>query len=175
MHRYFLAGAIALSSLSIAQVAAAQDSRARSEIVVTAKYQKDWDKGNKLEAEGLAEIESAKRDLVKHSAALVNAQNLRNTSLERAANARAQFENLTQRQYFTDPQDALSWARDVEKAAANWAKFEKRTDEGASDLKKAQERQESAQSAIDKAQSKIDKGRKMKLEAEQASRLSAGN
>lgn len=173
MYRYFFAGALALSSVTMTQAAFAQDREVRSEILVTAKYQKDWDKGNKLEAEGLAAIEVARRDLVKHSAALVNAQNLRNTSLERAANARAQFDNLTQRQYFTDPQDALKWARDVEKAAANWAKFEKRTDSGSKDLKKAQDRQESAQSAIDKAQDKIDKGRKLKLEAEQASRLSA--
>lgn len=171
MDRNLLVGVIALT-FAAPHVAIAQDNRARTEILVTGKYQKDWDKGNKVEAEGLAEMESAKRELVKHSAALVNAQNLRNTSLERAANARAQFENLTQRQYFTDPKDALSWAKDVEKAAANWLRFEKRTDEGASDLKKAQDRQESAQSAIDKAQAKIDKGRQLKLEAERASKLS---
>lgn len=171
----FFATGLALAALAAPQVVAAQDRQPQQEILVTGKYKKDWDKGNKLEAEGLKELQEAKRELVKYSAAVVNAQDLRDTSRERAENARAAFESLVARPYFSSSKEALSWARQVERAAADWAKFDERSEEGAKDLKKAQERQEKAQKAYDKAQAKIDKGRAMKLEAEQASRLQAAS
>lgn len=161
--------AITLALVGAPVVVSAQDPNPASPIVVTGKYQKDWDKGSKLEADGLKDLDGSKRDLVKYSAEVVNAQNKRDNSRSRADNARETFESLTARPYFSDPDDARKWAKQVESAASDWAKYNARQDDGAKELKKAQSRQADAQEAVDKAQAKIDKGRTMMAEAERAS------
>lgn len=88
MKTFLIASGLALATLAAPQVAFAQDQQAEATIVVTAKHQKAWDKGQKREAEGLRDMQKAKRDLVKHSASVVNAQDLRDTSQSRADNAR---------------------------------------------------------------------------------------
>lgn len=169
MKSLFLISSLTLSVIAAPAFAGSQDQQAGPEITVSAKYQKDWTKGNKVEAEGLQEIAKAKRELVKHSAEVVNAQNLRDNSQAQAQNAREAFDSLTARPYFTKPDEASKWAKRVERAASDWAKYDNRRADGAKDLEKAQDRQSDAQQAFDKAQAKIDKGRGMKLTAEQAS------
>lgn len=173
MKTFLIASGLALATLAAPQVAFAQDQQAEATIVVTAKHQKAWDKGQKREAEGLRDMQKAKRDLVKHSASVVNAQDLRDTSQSRADNAREAFESLTARPFFSSPEDAHKWAKQVENAASDWDKYSERVEKGAKDFRKAQDRQADAQEAVDKAQRKIDEGRAMKAEAERASLLDA--
>ncbi|QUL38359.1 hypothetical protein [Erythrobacter sp. JK5] len=169
MKVFLIAGGLALSALAVPQAAFAQQDQAAAGIVVTGKFQKDWDRGHKLEAEGLRDLQSAQRDLVEYSADVVNAQDLRETSRSRADNARQALESLTARPFFSSADEAHKWSKQVESAAADWAKYDERSDKGAKDFEKAQSRQQKAQEAVDKAQAKIDKGRGMKADAELAS------
>lgn len=158
---------VAIPSASFAQIQAGQQ-----EIVVTAENQKLWDKGNKLEMAGLTEMEKAKKDLISHSANVVNAQNKRDSSQAQADNYSAQFRNLTTPvQYFSDPAEAARWARQVDKAASGWAKYDNRGGDGSSDFSKSSKKQVNAQATVDKAQIKIDKGRTMKAQAESLSMM----
>ena len=173
MKTFLIASSLALASLAAPQVAFAQDQQATSEIIVSGKFQQDWERGNKLEAEGLRDLQEAKRELVKQSAAVVNAQDLRDTSQSRAENAREAFETLTSNPFFSDANDASKWAKRVEGAASDWDKYSERSEKGSKDLKKALRRQASAQEAVDKAQVKIDRGLAMKADAERASQRQA--
>ncbi|MEM7688072.1 MAG: hypothetical protein AAF291_03540 [Pseudomonadota bacterium] len=169
MKTIIIATGLALASLATPQMAFAQEEAPATQIIVAGQYQKSWDRGHKLEAEGLTEMQKAKRDLVKHSAAVVNAQDLRDTSQSRADNAREAFESLTARPFFSDAEDARKWAKQVESAASNWEKYTGHSERGAKDLLKAQGRQADAQAAVEKAQAKIDRGLAMKADAERAS------
>lgn len=162
----------ALAIAGLPTVGLAQESDPTSAIVVTAKHQGLWDKGSKLEAQGLKDLESAKKKLIGYSADVVGAQNKRDSSRSRAENASAEFRKLTTSvTYFSDPQEAARWARQVDKAAAEWAKYDDRRGDGRQDLDKGVKRQRDAQEAVDKAQAKVDRGRAMKAEAERLSRL----
>ena len=169
MRIFVIATGLALASLAAPQMALAQEETQVKQIIVTGQYQKDWDRGNRLEAEGLSDMQKAKRDLVKYSAAVVNAQDMRDTSQSRADNAREAFESLTARPFFSDAEDARRWAKQIESAASDWEKYTNRSAQGAKDLRKAQSRQTDAQSAVEKAQAKIDRGIAMKADAERAS------
>lgn len=173
MKTFLIASGLALASLAAPHMAVAQDQQTAADIIVSGKYQKDWDRGHKLEAEGLRDLQEAKRDLVKHSAAVVNAQDLRDTSQSRADNAREAFESLTVRPFFSSADDAYKWAKQVESAASDWDKHSARSEQGVKDLNKAQKRQADAQEAVDKAQAKIDRGSAMKADAERASQRQA--
>ncbi|WP_390479048.1 hypothetical protein [Altererythrobacter sp. MTPC7] len=140
---------------------------------MTAEHQRDWDRGNSREAEGLRDLQRAQRDLVRYSAAVVEAQDKRDTSMSRAENAQSSFESLTSRPFFTDAGDARDWAKQVEEVAKDWERFEERSEEGAKELRRAQRRQANAQEAVDVAQAKIDEGRAMMADAERASQRQA--
>lgn len=169
MKKFLVGAATALALVGTPAMVSAQQSAATPQIVVSGKYQKDWNKGSQLEAEGLQQLEKAKKNLVGVSADVVNAQNKRDSSHSRAENARQTFENLTTQMVFSDPEEAHKWARQVESSASDWAKYHARRDDGVKELRKAQKRQESAQEDVAKAQAKIDKGRTLMVEAERAS------
>ena len=170
MKPIFYATTLALAALAAPQAAFAQaDEAPAGSIIVSGEFQKDWNKGNKLEAEGLGELQKAKDSLVRYSADVVNAQDLRDTSQDRADNARLAFEALTQRPYFSSPEEARKWAKQVEDAASDWEKYQSRRDEGAKDLVKAQKKQADAQEDVTKAERKIEKGRSLMAEAERSS------
>lgn len=174
MKSILAAAGLVLAATTLPAVAVAQDSMAAPAIVVTGKYQKDWDKGSKVEADGIKELEKAKKALIGYSAEVVNAQNKRDSSRARAENASAEFRKLTaSTTYFSDAAEAARWARQVDKAAAEWAKFDDRRGDGRAELDKAMKKQSKAQAAVDKAQAKIDRGRTMKAEAERLSMLNA--
>lgn len=167
-----LAIAIALSATALSGAAVAQTVSPDAEIVVSAKYQRDWDKGHKLEAEGLRDLERAQNDLIKYSADVVEAQNKRSSSASRGDNAEQKFRSLTaQTPVFTSGRDAERWAKKVETAAQDWAKYDNRRADGDGDFKKAVDRQEKAEEAVAKAEAHIAKGRQMKAEAERRSML----
>ena len=170
MKTFLIAGAVALATVVAPHGAFAQDTAVAGDIIVTGQYERDWNRGNVLEAQGLKDLQKAQRELVKYSAAVVNAQDLRDTSQERADNARASFEKLTSRPFIGAAEEARKWAKQVEAAASDWEKFEARRDEGADDLRKAQKRQVKAQTSVDQAQAKVDEGKAMKAHAEAASR-----
>ncbi|MGB3472547.1 MAG: hypothetical protein WBA51_17165 [Erythrobacter sp.] len=173
MKNILLASGLAFAAFSVPTMSVAQDTAGEPNIVVSAEHQRDWDRGNRLEAEGLSDLQKAQRDLVRYSADVVNAQDLRDTSVSRAQNAREAFENLTARPFFSDPAEALKWAKQVEKVAGDWRKYDRDGDTGVNDLERSQNRQARAQEQVDKAQAKIDEGRAMKNDAERASQLPA--
>ncbi|MGN3974196.1 hypothetical protein [Tsuneonella sp. SYSU-LHT278] len=172
MKSVFGSVAILLATVGMPATAAAQDAMPAPQIIVIGKYQKDWDKGSKLEAEGLVALEKAKKDLVRYSADVVDAQNKRDGSRARSEHAAAEFRKLTSNiTYFSDAEEAARWARQVEKAASQWAKYAERRGDGRKELDAATRKQSQAQSAVDKAQAKVDRGRAMKAEAERLSRI----
>ena len=173
MKTFVIATGLALASLAAPQVALAQDGQASADIIVSGEFQKNWDRGNRLEAEGLSDLQKAQRDLVKYSAAVVNAQDLRDTSLSRAENAQEAFENLTARPFDGDAREARDWAKQAEAHASDWEKFSKRSEKGERDLVKAQDRQADAQEAVNKAQGMIEEGRALKDEAQRATERQA--
>ena len=176
MKSLFAAAGLILAATALPPMALAQDALPAPELIVTGKYQSAWDKGSKLEAQGLKELEKAKQDLIRYSADVVSAQNKRDTSRARSDNASAEFRKLVNNSgYFTDAAEAARWARQVEKAAAEWAKYDDRRGDGRADLGEATKRQAKAQAAVDKAQAKVDRGRTMKAEAERLSRLALAN
>lgn len=150
----------------------AQDTRSSDNtIVVSGEYQRDWDRGNKREAEGLRDMEKARSKLIEYSADLVSAQDAQESSRSRAQNARQMFNNLRARAEITNPDEARSWAQDLAGAAEDWEKYDDRVDNGADDLERAARRQASAQEDVEKAQAKIDEGRTMMMEAQRASAM----
>lgn len=167
------ASGLVLATLTVPQVALAQtdasQSTPESTIVVTAENQREWNRGNEMEAKGLRDLQEANRNLVRHSADVVTAQETRNTSRDRADNARQAFENLTARPFFSNPKDARRWSQQVESTAKDWERFTERGDNASRDLQKAQDRQEKAQEQVDKAQRRVDEGRAMMVAAERAS------
>ncbi len=173
------ASGLALATLTLPQAAFAQSDEAQtdaaqskvvqSDIVVTAENQRDWDRGNQLEAKGLRDLQEANRKLVRHSAAVVTTQELRDTSFGRAENARQALESLTARPFFSSPKDAHSWAQQVEATANDWEKFSERGEKAARDLEKAQDRQAKAQEQVDKAQQRVSEGRAVMVAAQRAS------
>lgn len=174
MKSVFAAAGLVLAATTLPSIAIAQDALPAPELIVTGKYQKAWNKGSALEAEGLKELEKAKQALVRYSADVVSAQNKRDTARARSENAAAEFRNLTANMtYFSDAEEASRWARQVEKAAAEWTKHDDRRGDGRQDLDEATKQQTKAQEAVDKAQAKVDRGRAMKAEAERLSRLEA--
>ena len=106
------------------------------------------------------------------SADVVDAQNKRDSSRNRSDNASAEFRKLTSNiTYFSDAEEATRWARQVDKAASQWAKYDDHRGDGRKDLDKATKKQRKAQGAVDKAQAKVDRGRSMKAEAERLTSL----
>lgn len=158
------------ASVAVLPAAASAQAEAAPQIVVSAKYQKDWDKGHEMEAKGLAELEKAKRDLIKHSADVVEAQNKRTSAGAQGMNAEEKFRALTQPvPVFTSPDEAARWARQVDDVAKEWAKYSDRQGDGAKAFEKSVERQNKAQAAVNKAEARIERGRAMKAEAERLS------
>lgn len=176
MKALFTATALVLAASAMPMTAIAQDITQTETIVVLAKFQKDWNKGSALEAQGLKELEKAKTKLIESSADVVSSQNKRDSSLARSENAAGEFRNLTSTMpYFSDATEAARWARQVEASAKEWAKYDGRQDDGSDDLEKARKAQIKAQAAVDKAQLKIEKGRTMKFEAERLSSVASRN
>lgn len=174
MKSIFAALSLALATTAIPAAAFAQDTAAEQTIVVTGKYQSDWNKGSKLEASGLAELKTAQNALVKHSAAVVNAQNARDAAQAQAANSRAEFQALvSQAMSITDPDRARSYGQDIAKFAKAWENFNDRAQSSIKALDKAAKAQRKAQAAVDKAQAKIDRGQAMMAEAERLSEASS--
>lgn len=168
-----LLGAALLPLAAQAKESQAQQSQAQSAITVTAEFQRDWERGSRLEAEGLEELARAQRELVRRSAEVVNLRNRRDTAAERAENARRTFERLTANTVFADPREARRWAQELERAARDWEENTKRRDEADRDLERALRRQTDAQAAVAEAQAKIDEGRAMMAMAERASAAGA--
>ncbi len=174
--RIFLipAAALLLATTAAPAMLMAQDAGATSEIIVTGKYQKMWDKGSKLEAESLRSLAKAKDKLIKHSSGVVSEQNSRDTARQQSERAAADFRNLTTAMpYFADANDASSWAEKVAAAAKDWAKYDEREMESRAELSKNSKRQAAAQKDVDRAQANVDKARMMKAEAMRLSRLAA--
>lgn len=170
MKTALIAAGVALASLTVSSAASAQAVAVESSIIVDGKFQQDWQRGSVLEAEGLKALEKSRKDLVKHSADVVQAQTQRDLASQRAANARQTFESLTVTGApATTSKDAHRWAKQVEDAASIWAKHEDRGADGSKALEKALKRQSKAQASVDEAQAKVDLGRKLKSEAERHS------
>lgn len=167
-----LAGALGIAGLAAPGVA--QEAASAAPIVVSAKHQSHWNRGSALEVEGLKALEKAERDRVRASADIVNAQNRSQSSDARATNAADEFRRLTASSpSYADPRDALRWANSVQRAAENWAQFQKRGNKGANAIDQASREQRKAEDAVRKAQERIDRGRAMKAEAERRSLLGA--
>lgn len=165
-----IAAGAAFVALSAPVALSAQTIAAEATIVVTGQHQQDWQRGSALEAEGLKTLEKARKELVKHSADVVEAQSKRDIAGQRAANARATFESLTSTGLVApSSKDAHRWAKQVEEAASEWSKHEARGADGAKALEKALKRQGKAQAEVDSAQAKVDLGRKLKADAERSS------
>lgn len=173
MKRFMAVSGLALATLIVPQAALGQNAAPETTIVVTAENQRDWDRGNELEAKGLRDFQEANRDLVRRSAEVVNLQERRDTSRSRAENARQAFQSLTARPFFSDAEDARRWAKQVESTAKDWERFAERGDEAERDLTRAQRRQERAQEEVDEAQNRIDEGRALMAAAERASSIRA--
>lgn len=167
MKSIFAAASLALATTAMPGVAFAQDSAPEQTIIVTGKYQSDWNKGSSLEAQGLAERQKAQKDLVKFSADVVNAQNARDAAQAQALNARSEFQTLvSQAMTITDPDRARDYGQDISKFAKAWENFNDRAQSSANDLEKASKAQRKAQTAVDKAQAKVDRGQAMMADAE---------
>lgn len=164
--------AVALATLSLPNVGYAQANEARSTIVVTAEHQRDWERGNEIEANSLRDLQKANENLARYSADVASEQEDRDTSRSRADNARQAFENLTARPYFSDPEKAHDWAKQVESTAKDWEKHGDRADDADRDLSRALKKQAKAQEKVDSAQRKVDEARAMMAAAERASMLS---
>lgn len=170
---YVISSAVAAAMMfgtALPVVAHAQTSALQTEIVVTAKHQKLWDKGVKLEEKGLASLVKAERDLNEASRDVLDGQSKRDAAQSKIANASAEFRQLTMNvPQSGDPKEAAKWADRVSDAADSWAKNDNRQNDGQSDLTKAMKKQAKAQEAVEKAQSDISKGLSMKAEAQQRS------
>lgn len=161
-----LTASIALSGASITAQNIQSENIATTEIVVTAKNQKLWDKGNQLEAKGLTAYEKARKNLIESSSDVVKAQNKRDSSAAQSDRASAEFRNLTSVvPNFSNGEDAKKWSESVNNAASEWAKYADRRIDGRDDLTKSSKAQNKAQEQVDKAQAMIDRGRAMKTQA----------
>ncbi len=170
MKSIFAAVSLALATTTMPTGAVAQDSAQAQPIVVTGKYQSDWNKGSGLEAQGLAERQEAQKALVKYSADVVNAQNARDAAQAQALNARSEFQTLvSQAMSITDPDRARDYGQEISKFAMAWENFNDRAQASKNDLDKASKKQRKAQAAVDKAQSKIDRGQEMMADAKRLS------
>ena len=170
MNKFILAGLAGVAVCMLPAVAIAQDNGTNSGILVTGKYQKDWEKGSQLEANGLRDLESAQRDLSRASADVVGARDRLNSSQERGNNAQTEFRRLTARPAaFSDSGEASKWAKQVAEAARDWDRYGGRASDGEETLDDAGKKQRKAQQAVDKAQQKIARGRAMMAEAQQRS------
>jgi len=165
--------AIALGASSVPFAAMAQANDAADTIVVTAEHQRDWDRGNRLEARGIEDLAKAQRELVRRSADVVNFQNRRDTSMARAENAQRTFDNLVANPSVADAKDAREWAKRLEEVASEWESNAERMEEADRDLERALRRKTNAETEVVEAQSKIDEGRAQMAQAERASRLVA--
>lgn len=170
-----LALPLALPLAAQAQDQAASAGTAQTDtIVVSAEFQRDWDRGSKLEAEGLADLGKSERNLIRHSADVVTSQNTRDTNEAQASNARRNFEaQLTQTNFMTG-KEARDWANGLEKVAKDWEKYSDTMEGASKNLERALSRQSKAQNEVQEAQAKVDRGRTMMRSAEresQAARL----
>lgn len=163
-----------LSSAALPAAVLAEEAPAVTQIVVTGKHQKQWNRGSELERKGLDARAKAQRDLAEANRDVIDAQNKRNSNQGKAENASGDFRQLTAvMPVFTSGDEAARWARQVEQAASRWAKADNRGDDGARELRKAMRAQSKAQAAVDKAQAQIDKGQALKAEAERRSLMAA--
>lgn len=160
MKSIFAAVSLALATTAMPAVPFAQESAPEQPIVVTGKYQSDWNKGSALEAQGLAELQKAQQALVKSSADVVNSQNARDAAQAQALNSRSEFQALvSQATSITDPDRARDYGKDINKFAKAWENYNDRVGISTKDLDKASKAQRKAQAAVDKAQAKVDRGR----------------
>lgn len=179
LNRSFLAlGALTLPLSALPLAAQAQDGAvgaAQSDtIVVSADFQRDWNRGSKLEAEGLAELGKSERDLIRYSADVVTSQNTRDTNEAQADNARRNFEAQLVQTNFMTGKEARDWAKGLEDVAKDWEKYTDTMEDVSKNLERALNRQSDAQNEVQKAQAKVDRGRAMMRSAEresQAARL----
>lgn len=171
----FLLSAVAIATFSTGALAnqnVQSPNIGTSDIVVTAKNQKLWDKGNALEGKGLTSYEKARKSLIDSSGDVVKAQNKRDSSSAQSDRASNEFRNLTAVvPNFSSGEEAKKWAESVDSAASDWAKYADRRSDGRDDLEKASKAQNKAQDQVDKAQAMIDRGRAMKAEATRLSAL----
>lgn len=170
MNSIFASVSLALATTAMPFVAAAQDSAQEQPIVVTGKYQSDWNKGSSLQAQGLTELQESQKSLVKFSADVVNAQNARDAAQAQALNSRSEFQTLvSQAMSITDPDRARNYGKEINNFAKAWENYNDRVQASTSDLDKASKEQRKAQAAVDKAQTKVDRGRAMMTDAERLS------
>lgn len=161
---------LALASTAMPTIAAAQNSTAAPTIVVTGKYQSDWNKGNQLEADGIVESEKANQDLERYNAELVRAQSARDTAQSRSINARSEFHSLASKATsISDPDRARDLGQEMTKFGNKWEDLNDTVRSAENDISKASKKQRKAQAAVDKAQTKIDRGQAMKAEAKRQS------
>lgn len=173
MKSTFVAISLALATTAMPAVAIAQESELEQTIVVTGKYQSDWNKGSRLEAKGLAELQKAQQALVKYSADVVNAQNARDAAQSQALNARSEFQKLvSQAMSITDPDRARDYGEDINKFAKAWENYNDRVNGSTKDLDKASKAQRKAQAAVDKAQASVERGQALMADAVRLSQVS---
>ena len=154
----------------VSSAALAQDTATTPTIVVTAKWQRQWDKGSAMERKALDARAEAQKALTQANSEIIDAQNKRDNNRERGDNASAEFRQLTASiPEFADGAAAAKWAATVGKAADRWKTSEKRGDKGSTQLDKAMKDQARAQKSLDKAQADIERGRALMTEAERAS------
>lgn len=174
MKSILAAVSLTLASTAMPAVVVAQDGAseqtAETTIVVTGKYQDDWDKGNKLKAEGVIALEEAQKDLDRYNAEVAAAQNARDTAQSRAINARSEFHSLASRAVsISDPDKARRLGQDLKKFGERWEDLNDTVRSAQKDLDKVSKKQRKAQAAVDKAQAKVDRGEAMMAEAERLS------
>lgn len=171
MKPIMVAISVALATTVIPAGALAQQAVSETTIVVTGKYEKDWSKGSKLEADGLRDLEKAQNDLAALNADMTKAQSKRDGAQARAQNARSDFyRNASEAIKVSDADKARNLGQDIEDSAEAWEKADDVLRSASKDLEKASKRQRKAQKAFDKAQAKVDRGRAMMAEAERLSR-----
>ena len=73
MKTFLIAGGLAVAALAAPQIAMASERASVPTIVVTAEHQRNWDRGNRMEADGLRDMQKARGDLVRYSADVVDA------------------------------------------------------------------------------------------------------
>ena len=161
--------AIMMAVASVSGAAVAQQNASTAPASVTAENQRDWNRGSRLEADGLKELGEAEQVLVRRSADVVNLENQRDSATSQAMNAKRAFDTLRAQPEIIDPDQARTWAQDVADAAKSWEDFDDRV-QSSSSLESASRRLVSAQEDVAKAQEKVNRGRVMMAAAERLSR-----
>jgi hypothetical protein len=105
---------------------------------ISEQHRSGWEEGSRQEAQGLKDLQKSQKALTRANERVLEAQKKRDNSRVNSDRASAEFQRLVRSMpQFTDPSIAESWAREVNTAAADWAKFEGRNQESKTELDNA--------------------------------------